>query len=68
MLAGLESEITLAIRAGDVEPTLHAYQEEHDIDILVMGAYGHSRIRQFLVGSTTTRMLETARKPLVVLR
>ncbi len=68
MLAGLESEITLAIRAGDVEPALHAYQEEQDIDILVMGAYGHSRIRQFLVGSTTTRMLETARKPLVVLR
>ncbi|MDY6842099.1 MAG: universal stress protein [Pseudomonadota bacterium] len=68
MLAGLESEITLAIRAGDVEPALHAYQEEHDIDILVMGAYGHSRIRQFLVGSTTTRMLKTAKKPLVVLR
>lgn len=68
MLAGLESEITLAIRAGDVEPALHAYQDEHDIDILVMGAYGHSRIRQFLVGSTTTTMLQTATKPLVVLR
>ncbi len=39
MLAGLESEITLAIRAGDVEPALHAYQEEHDIDIPVMGAW-----------------------------
>ncbi len=68
MLSGLESEITLAIRAGDVEPALHAYQEEHDIDILVMGAYGHSRIRQFLVGSTTTTMLKTAQKPLVILR
>ncbi|WP_203301539.1 universal stress protein [Marinobacter sediminum] len=68
MLAGLESEITLAIRAGDVEPTLHAYQDEHDIDLLVMGAYGHSRIRQFLVGSTTTTMLKTAEKPLVILR
>ena len=68
MLAGLGSEITLAIRAGDVEPTLHAYQEEHDIDLLVMGAYGHSRIRQFLVGSTTTTMLKTAEKPLVILR
>ncbi|AOY88320.1 universal stress protein UspA [Marinobacter salinus] len=68
MLGGLESEITLAIRAGDVEPALHAYQEEHDIDILVMGAYGHSRIRQFLVGSTTTTMLKTAEKPLVILR
>ncbi|HBO13625.1 MAG TPA: universal stress protein UspA, partial [Halieaceae bacterium] len=35
---------------------------------LVMGAYGHSRIRQFLVGSTTTTMLKTAHKPLVILR
>jgi nucleotide-binding universal stress UspA family protein len=62
-------EVTEAICQGsDVEQTLHAYQEEHDIDILVMGAYGHSRIRQFLVGSTTTRMLETAKKPLVILR
>lgn len=62
-------EVTETIRQGsDVEQTLHAYQEEHDIDILVMGAYGHSRIRQFLVGSTTTRMLETAKKPLVILR
>ena len=68
LLAGEGSEVHLAIRTGDVEQTLHAYQEEHDIDVLIMGAYGHSRIRQFLVGSTTTRMLETAKKPLVILR
>ena len=68
MLEGYGIDITLAIRAGDVEPALHAYQEEHDIDVLVMGAYGHSRIRQFLVGSTTTTMLKTAQKPLVILR
>jgi len=61
-------EVHLAIRAGDVEKTLHAYQEEHGIDLLVMGAYGHSRIRQFLVGSTTTNMLTNARSPLVILR
>jgi nucleotide-binding universal stress UspA family protein len=61
-------EIHLAIRGGDVEQTLHTYQEEHDIDVLIMGAYGHSRIRRFLVGSTTTKMLETAKKPLVILR
>lgn len=68
MLSGLDSDITLAIRAGDVEQTLHEYQEEQGIDILVMGAYGHSRIRQFFVGSTTTNMLKTATKPLVILR
>lgn len=67
-LAGQNMEVHLAIREGDVEQALHAYQEEHDIDVLIMGAYGHSRIRRFLVGSTTTRMLETAKKPLVILR
>ena len=68
MLAPLESEITLAIRSGEVEPVLHGYQDEFDIDILVMGAYGHSKIRRFLLGSTTTSMLTSAKKPLVILR
>jgi nucleotide-binding universal stress UspA family protein len=53
---------------GEIEPTLHAYQKEHGIDLLVMGAYGHSRIRQFLVGSTTTSMLRTTTGPLLLLR
>lgn len=61
-------EVHLAIRAGDVEKTLHTYQEEQGIDLMVMGAYGHSRIRQFLVGSTTTNMLKTSRSPLIILR
>ncbi|WP_100639873.1 universal stress protein [Marinobacter salexigens] len=68
MLEVLDTEITLTMLSGDVEQALHKYQEEQDIDILVMGAYGHSRIRQFFVGSTTTDMLRTAVKPLVVLR
>ena len=53
---------------GEIEPSLHAYQKEHGIDLLVMGAYGHSRIRQFLVGSTTTNMLRTTSTPLLLLR
>jgi len=61
-------EVHTAIRAGEVEPTLHAYQAEHGIDLLVMGAYGHSRIRQFFVGSTTTSMIRTTRTPLLLLR
>ena len=61
-------EVHIAIRAGEVEPTLHAYQAEHNIGLLVMGAYGHSRIRQFLVGSTTTSMIRSATTPLLLLR
>ncbi|WP_300656308.1 universal stress protein [Pseudomonas sp.] len=68
VLQGSASEVHLAIRAGEVEPTLHAYQTEHGIDLLVMGAYGHSRIRQFLVGSTTSHLLRTSVSPLLILR
>ncbi|WP_027961374.1 universal stress protein [Halomonas halodenitrificans] len=57
-----------AILAGEVEATLRAYQEEQGIDLLVMGAYGHSRIRHLLVGSTTTAMLRKARGPVLLLR
>ncbi|MDZ7851088.1 MAG: universal stress protein [Halomonas sp.] len=64
--AGHEAEG--AIRAGEVEATLRGYQEEQAIDLLVMGAYGHSRIRHLLVGSTTTEMLRKATNPVLLLR
>ncbi|TDO10599.1 MULTISPECIES: universal stress protein [Halomonas] len=57
-----------AIRAGEVETTLCGYQAEQGIDLLVMGAYGHSRIRHLLVGSTTTTMLRKANGPVLLLR
>lgn len=31
-----------------------------NIDLLVMGAYGHSQIREFFVGSTTTKLVRTS--------
>lgn len=68
VLEGTGFPVTTAIRAGEVEAALHAYQDEHGLDLLIMGAYGHSRIRQFLVGSTTTNMLRTTGTPLLLLR
>ena len=60
--------VTTAVRPGEVEAALLAYQREESIDLIVMGAYGHSRIRQFLVGSTTTGMLRNTQCPLLLLR
>lgn len=57
-----------AIRAGEVDEALQGYEKEHSIDLLVMGAYGHSRIRHLLVGSTTTAMLRGSRIPVLILR
>jgi nucleotide-binding universal stress UspA family protein len=62
-------QLTTAIISGDVMPALCDYRDTQHIGMLVMGAYGHSKIRQFLVGSTTTRMLQhKSRVPLLLLR
>lgn len=57
-----------AIRAGEVDEALQTYEQEYAIDLLVMGAYGHSRIRHLLVGSTTTTMLRGSHIPVLILR
>jgi nucleotide-binding universal stress UspA family protein len=59
---------TAALLAGDPETALTDYQKQHGIDLVVMGAYGHSRIRHFIIGSTTTAMIRRTRVSLLVLR
>ncbi|MDN7125177.1 universal stress protein [Pseudidiomarina terrestris] len=61
-------DVETKLLSGNVEESLHSYQTDHGIDIMVMGAFGHSRIRQFLVGSTTMRMLQESTTPVLVLR
>jgi nucleotide-binding universal stress UspA family protein len=39
---------------GDV---FKAYVEAHKVDLLVMGAYGHSKMREFVLGGATVSML-----------
>ncbi len=68
LLTDASFEVHTAILPGEVEPTLYAYQSQHSIDLIAMGAYGHSRIRQFFVGATTTRMIQTTPTPLLLLR
>lgn len=67
-LAAAGFDVTASILLGDVEQVLCHYREEHAIDLVVMGAYGHSKIREFLVGSTTTRMIRQSKAPLLLLR
>ncbi len=54
--------------SGLPEDVFAEYTISHDIDLLAMGAYGHSRIRQFIVGSTTTQMVRTCQVPVLMFR
>jgi nucleotide-binding universal stress UspA family protein len=67
-LAAAGYNVVPTIRQGAVQPVLSDYQKDHDIDLLVMGAYGHSRIRQFLVGSNTAKMMSLSDIPMLLIR
>ncbi|WP_258015566.1 universal stress protein [Stenotrophomonas maltophilia] len=54
--------------AGDPEEVISLRAKEESTDLLVMGAYGHSRVRQLIVGSTTTSVLRACRIPVLLLR
>lgn len=53
---------------GHAEEVIARRVAEESIDLLVMGAYGHSRIRQLIVGSTTTAMVRTCLVPVLLFR
>lgn len=53
---------------GQPEKVLASKVERDQFDLLVMGAYGHSRIRNLIIGSTTTEMLRSARIPVLLFR
>ncbi|MCC5842027.1 MAG: universal stress protein [Opitutales bacterium] len=54
--------------AGTPETVISGQVTKHAIQLLVMGAYGHSRIRQLMVGSTTTEMVRTCQIPVLMFR
>lgn len=64
--AGLE--VTVALIPGDTERVIAQYVHEQSIDMLLMGAYGHSPLRSLLFGSKTTDLLRSAKVPTLLLR
>jgi nucleotide-binding universal stress UspA family protein len=53
---------------GKTVDALIAYQQQHDIDLTVMGAFSHSKLRDLLLGSVTAKMLLGTNQPLLLLR
>lgn len=53
---------------GKAEQELCAYQQQHNIDLTVMGAFSHTRLHDMVLGSFTHKMLLNTRKPLLLLR
>ncbi len=68
VLATAGFEVHSALLPGEPENALPALLQSQSNAVLVMGAYGHSRIRQLILGSTTTALLRLSPVPVFVLR
>lgn len=68
LLDALEITHRTEIIPGNAEEVIGGYVERHGIDLLVLGAYGHSRIRELLLGSTTTALIRRCLVPALVVR
>lgn len=64
--AGLN--VTAVTLDGKPSEELVRYQAEHDIDLTLMGAFSHTRLRDLVLGSLTVKLLLRANKPLLLLR
>jgi len=60
--------VTASFVEGNIFDALMEYKQKHDIGLIVMGAFGHSKLLQFFLGSNTMKMLERSKVPMVVLR
>jgi nucleotide-binding universal stress UspA family protein len=67
-LRGAGYTVDAQILAGDPEDIISAKVKDTGSDLLVMGAYGHSRIREFILGSTTTALIRTCHVPVLLFR
>ena len=58
----------LGLLEGGAIPGQDEHREELGAALLVMGAYGHSRIRQLIVGRIAPTLLRSMDVPVLVLR
>ena len=60
--------VEIEVRKGNPDEEILNFADESEIDCIVMGAYGHSRIREAILGSITERVMRNAKMPLILVK
>lgn len=67
-LLGAGFEVEGLLRQGEPDDIIGTHVDTQGIGLLVMGAYGHSRIRSLVIGSTTEAMVRRCKVPVLMFR
>jgi nucleotide-binding universal stress UspA family protein len=65
-LEAYDVEVTTALAKGTVDEAIVKFAESSDCDVIAMGAYGHSRIREAILGSTTEQIIRKSKVPVLL--
>lgn len=60
--------VETALTPGQPDKVISETVEREGFDLLVMGAYSHSRLRNLFIGSTTTEMIRSCKVPVLIFR
>jgi len=64
---GVRTEVSILSKTlPSVSEVINRHAQEQANDLIIMGAYGHSRFREALIGGATRDMLETAQVPVMM--
>lgn len=61
-------DVVAYVVAGSPTDVVPRFVADHDVDLLAMGAYGHSALRSMVLGSTTSAVIRGALVPVLVYR
>jgi nucleotide-binding universal stress UspA family protein len=64
---GLRAEAKWLTSVGNVADTILSHAADSGVDLVVMGGYGHSRLREFVLGGATRGMLATMTVPVLMM-
>jgi nucleotide-binding universal stress UspA family protein len=62
----LNVDVKRIVSEGNVQETLLSYAADSSADMIVMGGYGHSRLREFILGGVTRSMLAAMTVPCLI--
>jgi nucleotide-binding universal stress UspA family protein len=63
-IPGLAEKIT----AGDADEQIVQVSKQENVNLIIMGSYGHSRIREAILGSTTVQTMRKVDIPILMAR
>jgi nucleotide-binding universal stress UspA family protein len=62
------ADCEIIIFTGKEQDEIMKYINAEPVELMVMGAYGHNRLRELLLGSTTSQIIRKSPIPVLLIR